>query len=67
MSTHHISLYDLKRNKPVSAVLKQELVTYEKTEYGLKITKLERRFTDKEHSDSYTSSPIPLNFAKQEG
>ena len=47
--------------------MKQELVTYEKTEYGLKITKLERRFNDKEYSDSYTSSPIPLNFAKQEG
>ena len=67
MSTHHISPYDLKRNKPVSAVLKQELITYEKTEYGLKITKLERCFTDKERSDSYTSSPIPLNFAKQKG
>ena len=37
------------------------------TEYGLKITKLERSFTDKEYSDSYTSSPIPLNFAKQDG
>ncbi len=67
MSTHHISLYDSKRNKPVSAVLKQEPITYEKTEYGLKISKFERRFTNKEFSDSYTSSPISLNFAKQEG
>ena len=67
MSTHHISLYDSKRNKPVSAVLKHELFTYEQTEHGLKISKLERRFTDKEHLDSYSSSPISLSFAKQEG
>ena len=67
MSTHHISLYDFKRNKPVLAVLKQELITYEQTEYGLKISKLERQLTGKEHSDSYSSSPIPLNSAKQEG
>ena len=67
MSTHHISLYDSKRNKPISAVLKQELITYEQNEYGLKITKLERQFTGKGHSDSYSSSPIPLNSAKQEG
>ena len=67
MSTHHISLYDLKRNKPVSAVLKQELITYQQTEYGLKISKLERQFTGKEHSDSYSSSPILLSFVKQEG
>ena len=60
MSTHHISLYDLKRNKPVSAVLKQELITYEQTEYGLKISRLERSFTGAEYTDSYTSTPIVL-------
>ena len=67
MSTHHIFLYDLKRNKPISALLKQELITYEQTQYGLRILKLERRFPEKEHSDSYKSSPGPLSFAKQEG
>jgi len=44
-------------------VLKQELVTYEQTSSGLKITKLERSFTGDSHLDSYTSSPIILETA----
>lgn len=67
MSTHHISLYDFKRNKPVLAVLKQELITYEQTEYGLKISKLERQLTGKEHSYSYSRSSILLSSVNQEG
>ena len=41
-------------------VIKQELITYEQTEFGLKLTKLERTFSSEAHADSYTSSPIVL-------
>ena len=67
MSIHHTSLYNTDDNKPLTRVVKQELITYEQTEFGLKIAKLERSFTEKEHSDSYTSSPIPFSYGKQEG
>jgi len=67
MSIHHTSLYNTDDNKPLTRVVKQELITYEQTEFGLKISKLERSFTEKEHLDSYTSSPIPFSYGKQEG
>ena len=60
MSIHHTSLYNTDDNKPLTGVVKQELFTYEQTEFGLKIAKLERSFTDAEHTDSYTSTPIVL-------
>mgnify|MGYP001320490905 FL=1 len=60
MSIHHTSLYNTNNNKPVTRVVKQELITYEQTEFGLKIAKLERSFTGADHMDSYTSTPIVL-------
>ena len=61
MTSHHTSLYNSDTNKPSAHVLKQELITYEQTEFGLKLTKLERTFSGEAHADSYTSSPIVLN------
>ena len=55
MTTHHVSLYHSKTKQPDSTVLKQELITYEQTASGLKITKLERSFSNRDHLDSYTS------------
>ena len=60
MTTHHVSLYHPETNPPVGTVLKQELVTYQQTESGLKITKLERSFSSDDHLDSYTSAALPL-------
>lgn len=60
MSTHHTSLYNSDDNQPTGPVLKQELVTYEQTDFGLKITKLERVFNNAEHKDTFTSTPIAL-------
>ena len=60
MTTHHVSLYHPKFNKPESTVLKQELVTYQHTSSGLKITKLERSFSNGDHLDNYTSEPLVL-------
>ena len=60
MTTHHVSLYHPETNPPAGTVLKQELVTYEQTVSGLKITKLERSFSSDDHLDSYTSAPLPL-------
>jgi hypothetical protein len=68
MTTHHVSLYHSETNQPESTVLKQELITYEQTSSGLKITKLERSFGNGDHLDSYTSSPLVLgSLPKQEG
>jgi hypothetical protein len=60
MKTHHVSLYHNETNPPEGTVLKQELVTYQQTSSGLKITKLERSFRSDYHLDSYTSAPLPL-------
>ena len=68
MTTHHVSLYHSKTKQPDSTVLKQELVTYQQTSSGLKITKLERSFSGGDHLDSYTSAPLLLrSFPEQEG
>ena len=60
MTTHHVSLYHPKTEQPDSTVLKQELVTYQQTSSGLKITKLERSFRNGDHFDNYTSEPLVL-------
>ena len=68
MTTHHLSIYHPKTNQPDITVLKQELVTYQQTPSGLKITKLERSFSNRDHLDSYTSAPLLLrSFPEQEG
>ena len=68
MTTHHVSLYHPKTNQPDITVLKQELVTYQQTPSGLKITKLERSFSNRDHLDNYISAPLLLrSFPEQEG
>lgn len=42
---------------PVS-IFRQELVTYEYTENGIKRTTVVRNFSDNKHIDNYTSEPI---------
>ena len=67
MTTHHAYLYHSKTKQPDSTVLKQELITYEQTASGLKITKLERSFSNRDYLDSYTSTPLVLgSLPKQE-
>ena len=61
MTTHHTSLYDDKTNPAPTMVISQELLTTEKTEYGVRITKLKRQFNGDGSTDSYESEPIPLN------
>ena len=49
-------------------MLKQELITYQQTSSGLKITKLERSFSNADHLDNYTSEPLVLGtFPEQRG
>ena len=68
MTTHHVYLYHPKINQPENTVLKQELVTYQQTSSGLKITKLERSFRNGDHLDNYTSEPLVLGLLpEQEG
>ena len=61
MTAHHTSLYDDETNPAPAMVLKQELFTTEQTEYGVRVTKLKRQFSDNGSTDSYESEPIPLN------
>ena len=68
MTTHHVSPYHSRTKQPDSTVLKQELITYQQTSSGLKITKLERSFSNGDHLDSYTSAPLVLgSLPEQEG
>ena len=68
MTAHHISLYHSINNQPDDTVLKQELITYQQTASGLKITKLERSFSDGDHIDNYLSAPLLLRaMPKQQG
>ena len=60
MTVRHASLYNTENNQPAGKVLKQELITYEQTDYGIKISRLERSFGADSHSDSYESKPLPL-------
>ena len=61
MNKHHTSLYNSTDNKSDNSVLKQELVTYERTDFGLKINKLTRTFSDATYDDVYTSTPLVLS------
>ena len=58
MTAHHISLYHSINNQPNDTVLKQELITYQQTAFGITITKLERSFSDGNHVDNYCSTPL---------
>ncbi|MEK9571679.1 MAG: hypothetical protein VW124_21860 [Paracoccaceae bacterium] len=61
MTTHYTSLYYDETHPAPAMVLKQELFTTEQTEYGVRVTKLKRQFSDGCSTDSYESKPIPLN------
>ena len=65
MTNRHASLYHTETNQPAGKVLKQELITYEQTDYGIKISRLERSFGADDHSDSYETKPLPLGPEKE--
>ena len=45
-------------NKVPTSVFRQELITWEHTENGIKRTTFVRNFSDDKNTDSYTSEPI---------
>ena len=61
MKTHHTSLYNDDNNQPTVPVLRQELITWVETDYGLVKTTMTRNFANDGHSDTYTSQPLVLN------
>ena len=67
MTTHHTSLYDDETNPVPKMVLKQELFTTEQTEYGVRVTKLKRQFSNKGSTDSFESEPTPLKTGVNNG
>jgi len=50
MKTHDNSLYHSIDNPKLSNVFKQELVTWERTEFGIRISRAERSFDTDKHS-----------------
>ena len=52
------SLVNLNNNTVPTSVFRQELVTWEHTENGIKRTTVVRNFSDDKNTDSYTSEPI---------
>ena len=52
------SLENLNNNKVPTSIFRQELVTWEHTENGIKRTTVVRNFSDDKNTDSYTSEPI---------
>ena len=52
------SLVNLNNNKVPTSVFRQELVTWEHTENGIKRTTVVRNFSNDKNTDSYTSEPI---------
>ena len=52
------SLANLNNNKVPTSVFRQELITWEHTENGIKRTTVVRNFSDDKNTDSYTSEPI---------
>ena len=61
MKTHHTSLYNDNNNQPTVPVLRQELITWIETDFGLVKSTMTRTFTYDGHSDTYTSQPLVLN------
>ena len=60
MKTYHKAIYNFESDKLAANVMKQELITYEQVEHGLKITKFIRRFSNGEVLDEYSNSTILL-------
>ena len=60
MKTHHTYLYHSIDNPKPSNVFKQELVTWERTEFGLRISRVERSSDTDRHSDNHISTPLLL-------
>ena len=56
--TSECSLENLNNSKVPTSVFRQELVTWEHTENGIKRTIVVRNFSDDKNTDSYTSEPI---------
>ena len=61
MKTHHISLYNLDDNKPSTKVIKQELITWVETDFGIVKTTLKRKFNKNDLTDAYESEPMVLD------
>ena len=58
MTTYHTSFYNSDTTPAPRKVLKQELVTWEETPNGLRITRLTRTFAGPAHSDTFTSEHV---------
>ena len=61
MNTHHTSLYNYDNNQPTVPVLRQELITWVETDFGLVKTTMTRTFANDGLTDTYTSQPLVLN------
>ena len=60
MTKRHVSLYDNNDNPAPVSVVRQELVTIEQTEQGIRIARFKKRFKQGEILESFESEPIQL-------
>jgi len=63
MTKRHVSLYDNNDNPAPVSVVRQELVTIEQTEQGIRIVRFKKRFKQGEILESFESEPIQLSSA----
>lgn len=61
MTKRHVSLYDNNDNPAPVSVVRQELVTIEQTEQGIRIARFKKRFKQGEILESFESEPIQLS------
>ena len=61
MTKRHVSLYDNNDNLAPVSVVRQELVTIEQTEQGIRIARFKKRFKQGEILESFESEPIQLS------
>ena len=61
MTKRHVSLYNKNENPAPVSVIKQELVTMEQTEQGVRITRFKRHFKPDEILESFESEPVLLS------
>ena len=66
MTKRHVSIYDKNDNPAPVSVIRQELVTIEQIEQGIRITRYRKRFNRGEILESFESEPVLLSRGQEQ-
>ena len=66
MTKRHVSIYDKNDNPAPVSVIRQELVTIEQIEQGIRITRYRKRFNQGEILESFESEPVLLSWEQEQ-